>query len=100
MKIILSITLVIVAFVLSIIQNSNQIKVAFDTILAHDKLTHCIGSQILFCAFYAVCPNKKAVSTAVLSIGISIEIAQHYTGRVFDRGFGSGCGGCNAFCCD
>lgn len=86
MKIILSITLVLVAFMLSTIQNSNQIKIVFDTLLAHDKLIHCIGSQLLFVAFYKVYPNEKAVSAVVLSIGISVEIAQHFTERGFSFG--------------
>jgi hypothetical protein len=86
MKITLSIALVLAAFFLSIIKNQSPIKVAFDTLLAHDKLIHCVGSQILFVVFYAVFPNMKAVSAAVLSIGISVEIAQHYTPRGFSWG--------------
>lgn len=86
MKIIISIALVIFAFFLSIIQNNSPIKFAFDTLLAHDKLIHAVGSQLLFCAFYAVFPNEKAVCAAVLCVGLGIEIAQHFTPRGFSWG--------------
>jgi hypothetical protein len=86
MKIVLSIALVISAFFLSLIQNSNKIKVAFDTVLAQDKLIHCIGSQILFVAFYKVFPNEKAVCAAVLCVGLGIEAAQYFTPRGFSWG--------------
>lgn len=86
MKIILSSTLVIVAFLLSIIQNQSPIKMAFDTLLAHDKLIHCIGSQLLFVAFYKVFPTEKAVCAAVLCVGLGIETAQYFTPRGFSWG--------------
>jgi VanZ family protein len=86
MKIILSIALILAAFVISTIQNSDKIKVAFDTLLAHDKLIHAVGSQLLFVAFYMVFPNEKAVCAAVLCVGLGIEIAQHFTGRGFSIG--------------
>lgn len=84
MKLLILCALTICATILATIPNSNPLKVAFDSIFSHDKLMHCIGSQVLFIVAFRLFKCEKAAFRTVVIIGYAIEVGQHFSGRGFD----------------
>jgi hypothetical protein len=77
-----------IGFALATLKNSNACKVWFDTLFAHDKLIHAVGSQVLFLIAFAVFRSEKTAFAIVMIMGLLIEIAQAHpmVGRGFSWG--------------
>lgn len=76
LKFIFLIFFVIFGFYIATSKNSNFIKIKFNTIFAHDKLLHLMGSQIICILIYSIYPNILVSCVVCLIIGIILEIAQ------------------------
>ncbi len=84
MKLLILCAITICATILATTKNTHPLKVAFDSIFSHDKLMHCIGSQVLFVVAFWLFKSEKSAFATVCVIGFGIEIAQHFSGRGFD----------------
>jgi VanZ family protein len=75
-------------FVLATVKKGNGCNVWFDALLAHDKLIHVLGSQVLFLLAYSLFRSEKIAFLVVMLMGLAIEIAQAHpsVGRGFSWG--------------
>lgn len=88
MKALLLLITFISGFALATLKNSNACKVWFDTLFAHDKLIHAVGSQVLFVIAFSIFRSEKTAFWVVMIMGLLVEIAQAHpmVGRGFSWG--------------